>query len=137
MFTDAVDASSAAAVLERLQEPSTAMMRVTQIRALGGAMARVPNEATAFAHRDRAFMINVAALFASPEERSQHEDWVTSLAAGLQRGPSGAYVGFLADDGQARIREAYPNGALGRLADIKRRHDPANLFRLNHNVAPD
>ncbi len=136
MLVDEVDASSVATVLERIREPSTAMMRVTQIRALGGAMARVPNDATAFAHRDRRFMINVASVFGSPDERPQHEGWVTSFATELQRGPAGAYVGFLGDDGQARIHEAYPGKAYDRLAQVKRRYDPGNVFRLNHNVAP-
>jgi FAD/FMN-containing dehydrogenase len=136
MFVDDVDASSVATVLERLQEPTTAMMRVTQLRALGGAMTRVPNDATAFAHRDRRFMINVAALVASPDELPANEEWVTSLGAELQRGPDGAYVGFLGHDGQARIQEAYPHGAYDRLAEIKRRHDPENVFKLNHNIDP-
>jgi FAD/FMN-containing dehydrogenase len=136
MFVDEVDASSVGTILERLEEPSTAMMGVTQIRLLGGAMARVPNDATAFAHRDRRFMVNVARVFASPHERPQHEDWASSFGAELQRGPSGAYVGFLGDDGQARIREAYPHGAYDRLVEVKRRYDPDNLFRLNHNVDP-
>jgi FAD/FMN-containing dehydrogenase len=136
MFVDEVDASSVGTILERLQEPSTAMMGVTQIRLLGGAMARVPNDATAFAHRDRRFMVNVARVFASSQERPEHEDWVSSFGAELQRGPSGAYVGFLGDDGPARIREAYPHGAYDRLVEVKRRYDPDNLFRLNHNVDP-
>jgi FAD/FMN-containing dehydrogenase len=134
MFVDEVDSASIAALVERLQEPSTAMMRATQIRALGGAMARVPNDATAFAHRDRRFMLNVAAMVTSPEQLPEHEEWVDSLASDIQRGPTGAYVGFLGDDGQAHIRDAYPHGAYGRLAEIKRRYDPDNLFRLNHNV---
>jgi FAD/FMN-containing dehydrogenase len=135
-FADDVDASSVRTILERLGEPSSAMMRVTQIRALGGSMARVPNDATAFGHRDRRFMVNVAALFGSPQERPEHEGWVTSFAEETQRGPSGAYVGFLGDDGAARIREAYPPETFERLAAVKGRYDPDNVFRLNHNVRP-
>jgi FAD/FMN-containing dehydrogenase len=135
MFVDNVDAGSVATLIERLLEPSTAMMRATQIRALGGAMARVPNDATAFAHRDRRFMVNVAAMVTSPDQLPAQEEWVTSLAAGLERGPAGAYVGFLGSEGPDHIREAYPGGTYERLAEIKRRYDPTNLFRLNHNVA--
>ncbi len=135
MFVDDVDAASVASLLGRLQEPSTAMMRATQIRALGGAMARVPKDATAFAHRDRRFMVNIASMVTSPDQLPAHEQWVNSLAAELQRGATGAYIGFLGDDGQAHIRDAYPHGAYDRLAEIKRRYDPTNLFRLNHNVA--
>jgi FAD/FMN-containing dehydrogenase len=49
---------------------------------------------------------------------------------------SGAYVGFLGDEGEARIREAYPATTLDRLTEIKRRYDPENLFRLNQNIPP-
>ena len=49
-------------------------------------------------------------------------------------GGDGAYVDFLGDDGQARIREAYPGATCERLVAVKQRYDPTNLFRLNHNV---
>ncbi len=135
MFVDEVDRAGIRAILEQL-ERSTAMMRAVQLRVLGGAMARVPNEATAFAHRDRKLMVNVAAIYANPEERDTHEGWVRSLASALQRGEQGAYVGFLGDEGEARVREAYPGATWDRLAEIKRRYDPENLFRLNQNVPP-
>jgi FAD/FMN-containing dehydrogenase len=136
MFVDGVDRAATETIVDRLQA-SSAPLRVAQIRVLGGAMARVPNEATAFAHRDRRVMINVAALFEQPEERALHEAWVSEFAAALQRGPAGAYVNFLGDEGDARIREAYPGSTLARLQDVKARYDPANLFRLNQNVRPE
>lgn len=135
MFVDAVDRASAETIVERL-EASSASMRVAQLRPLGGAMARVPNDATAFAHRERRLMVNVAALYESPDEREQHEGWVAGFADGLQRGPVGAYVGFLGDEGDARIHDAYPSRTWDRLAEIKARYDPTNLFRLNQNVPP-
>ena len=67
MFVDAVDATAVETIVDRL-ESSDAPMRVTQLRVLGGAMARVPNDATAFAHRDRRLMVTVAALYERPEE---------------------------------------------------------------------
>jgi hypothetical protein len=48
----------------------------------------------------------------------------------------GAYVNFLDDEGEERIRFAYGEEHFDRLAEVKRRYDPANLFRLNQNVAP-
>jgi FAD/FMN-containing dehydrogenase len=136
MFVDGVDRAATETIVDRL-EASSAPLRVAQIRVLGGAMAHVPNQATAFAHRDRRVMINVAALFEQPEERALHEAWVSEFAAALQRGPAGAYVNFLGDEGDARIREAYPGSTLARLQDVKARYDPANLFRLNQNVRPE
>jgi len=122
-------------MLERL-ETSTAMMRAVQIRVLGGAMARVPADATAFAHRDRRFMVNVAAMYERLEEHEAYAPWVADLAAQLQRGPMGAYVGFLGDEGAARVHDAYPKPTWDRLAEVKARYDPRNLFRLNQNVRP-
>ncbi len=99
-------------------------------------MARVPAEATAFAHRSSRIMVNVAALYERPDEIAAREAWVNDLAAALRRGDSGAYAGFLADEGEARIREAYPGTTFERLAAIKRRYDSTNLFRLNQNIPP-
>ena len=81
-------------------------------------------------------MVNVGALYERPDEAALHEAWVTNFAAALRQGEPGAYVGFLGNDGQARIREAYPGPTWDRLAAIKRRYDPTNLFRLNQNIAP-
>ena len=135
MFVDEIDRSGIETMLERL-ETSTAMMRAVQIRVLGGAMARIPDDATAFAHRDRRFMVNVAALYERPEEHDVYAPWVADLAAQLQRGPVAAYVGFLGDEGEARVYDAYPKPTWDRLAEVKARYDPANLFRLNQNVQP-
>jgi FAD/FMN-containing dehydrogenase len=135
MFIDEVDQSTAELMAEHLRA-SNAQMAVTQIRVLGGAMARVPAEATAFAHRGRRIMVNVAALYGRPEDAPAHEAWVTNYAAALRKGETGAYVNFLGDEGEARVREAYPGSTWERLMAIKRRYDPTNLFRLNQNVPP-
>ena len=135
MFVDEVDRGGAEAIVEQLGA-SSAPMRVTQLRALGGAMARVPNDATAFGHRERRIMINVAALYTDPAEVPTHQAWVDGLASALQRGPVGAYVNFLGDEGEARVHDAYPDATWARLADVKRRYDPTNLFRGNQNVPP-
>jgi FAD/FMN-containing dehydrogenase len=135
MFIDAVDTASAATVLEHLQA-STAQLRAVQLRVLGGAIGRVPNDATAYAHRDRRIMANVAALYEDPGERSQHEAWVSSLGDAIQRGPEAAYVNFLTGEGPAHVRRAYPGSTYDRLARIKATYDPTNLFRLNQNVPP-
>jgi FAD/FMN-containing dehydrogenase len=135
-FADEVDTSAAEAIVEQLQA-STAQMAVTQLRVLGGAMGRVPDEATAFAHRGRRIMVAVAALFERPEERPDHEAWVNGLAAALRNGDDGVYVNFLGDEGDARVREAYPGETWERLSAVKRRYDPGNLFRVNQNIPPD
>jgi len=115
---------------------STAQMAVTQIRVLGGAMARVPNDATAFAHRKRKIMAVVAAIYGNPSEKATHEAWANDFMAALRQDSKGAYVNFVGDEGEDRIREAYPNGTWDRLAAIKAKYDPTNLFRLNQNIQP-
>jgi len=134
LFLDDVTVDRAAYILDRIRE-STAMMSVVQLRVLGGAISRVPADATAYAHRDRRIMGNVAAVFGDPADVPLHEEWVVGLAAALQDGP-GAYVNFLNDDGAERIQEAYPGPTYERLRQVKRRYDPDNLFRLNSNIRP-
>ena len=82
-FTERVEARTAGSILAWL-ERSTAPTAVTQLRVLGGAMARVPADATAFAHRDRRIMANVVAMYARPEERPEHAAWVNGLVSELQ-----------------------------------------------------
>jgi hypothetical protein len=135
MLVDAVDRKATEAIVEHL-EASTAPMRVAQLRVLGGAMARVPAQATAFAHRASRFMVNVAAVYGRPEEKDEHRAWVGRFAAVLQDGDARAYVNFLGDEGQARVRQAYPGPTWERLAAVKARYDPTNLFHLNQNIPP-
>jgi hypothetical protein len=132
---EAFDRNVALSILEHL-EGSTALMAVTQLRALGGATARVPGDATAFAHRTRSIMANVAAVYDDPNQREEHEAWVADLSS-VVAGDPGAYVGFLGHDGPARIREAYPDHTWDRLIDVERRYDLDNLFRLNLNISPN
>jgi FAD/FMN-containing dehydrogenase len=135
MFVDTIGRPEAETILEHLGT-STAMMGVAQLRTLGGAMARVPVDATAFAHRQSKIMVNVAAVYERPDEIAVHGPWVEAFAAALHQGDDGAYVNFLGDEGDARIRSAYPGSTWDRLRQIKARYDPTNLFRLNQNIPP-
>jgi FAD/FMN-containing dehydrogenase len=133
ILVDSFVPGAAEAILERL-ETATAPMAAVQLRVLGGAMARVPDDATAFGHRGAKMMIHVAAMYADAEEAPEHDAWAAGLASELSDGTSAAYVGFLGDDGEEGLRRAYPPSTLERLAEVKRRYDPDNLFRLNLNV---
>ena len=136
MFTGGVRPWQAEAILERIGE-SSATMAACEIRVLGGAMARVPDDATAFAHRQSRVMINVAAIYDPvASERAEHAAWVAALAAELDDGHRGAYAGFLGDEGEERVRAAYPGATYERLAAVKAAYDPDNVFRLNQNVPP-
>ena len=135
LFVDSIDRGVAEMIVSQL-EASNASVRVAQLRVLGGAMARVPADATAFAHRASRIMVNVAAFYDGPEDRVVRENWVSNFAAALQQSDKGAYVNFLADEGGARVRAAYPGPTWDRLSAIKARYDPDNLFRLNQNIQP-
>jgi Berberine and berberine like len=135
MFVDTVDRPVADTVMEHLQA-SDAPVRAVELRVLGGAMARVPVDATAFAHRHSRIMANVAAFYDGPADRDRRQAWVDGLAAALHQGDDGAYVNFLGDEGPDRVRQAYPGRTWDRLVEVKRRWDPDNLFRLNQNIPP-
>jgi len=134
-FADALNPADAATILEQLPQ-STAMMKAVQLRVLGGALARVSNDATAFAHRDRRLFVNIAAMYMDPGEKDTHDAWVAGLADSLGKDEAGGYVGFLAEEDEATVRAAYQGPTWDRLRKLKRRYDPDNLFHLNHNIPP-
>jgi FAD/FMN-containing dehydrogenase len=135
LFVDEVDLAGAGAIIEHLHQTS-APIAVAQLRVLGGAMARIADDATAFAHRQRRVMVAVGVVYDDAGEGDMHRDWVTRLTAALARGEPGVYVGFLGNEGEQRVREAYPGSTWSRLAEVKAKYDPNNLFRLNQNVPP-
>ena len=135
MFVDSIDRKLAERIIDRLMA-STGTMAVAQLRVLGGAMARVPADATAFAHRKSRIMANLAALYESLEEKPTHEAWVTDFQGEMQQGDYGAYVNFLGDEGPERVRAAYPSRTWERLSAVKKRYDPDNVFHLNQNILP-
>ncbi|MFN8519111.1 MAG: FAD-binding oxidoreductase [Chloroflexota bacterium] len=134
MFLDRVDVADARLMLDRLAD-SDAPMRAVQLRVLGGAIARVPQGATAYAHRDRRMMA-VVVSFHGPDDRPLRVAWVTSLADALRQGAPGAYVNFLMDLGPDAVRDAYPGGTYERLQAVKAVWDPGNVFRGNQNIEP-
>jgi FAD/FMN-containing dehydrogenase len=135
LFLDRVDDETADTTVDWLTA-SDATMRVSQMRVLGGAMARVPVDATAFAHRQSRIMVVLAAFYDGAEDRARRERWVADFATAIEQDDRGAYVNFVADEGEARVRAAYPGATWDRLREIKRRYDPDNVFRRNQNVPP-
>ncbi|MEU8247699.1 FAD-binding oxidoreductase [Nonomuraea sp. NPDC048916] len=127
-FADELADAVAAAV-------GTIPMMLFELRALGGAMNRVPAGATAFAHRDSEIMLSTVVLGA-PED---HEPLLGDFEA-LWRmlGPhtAGAYGNFLTRITPDDLAATYPAETYERLAAVKRVYDPGNLFRLNANVRP-
>ncbi len=103
---------------------------------LGGAMARVPADATAYAHRDTEFLFNLHGRWETPAEDDAGRNWTRSLFAAAAPHSSGSvYVNFMTEEETDRVRSAFgPN--YDRLARAKRKYDPRNRFRLNQNIRP-
>jgi FAD/FMN-containing dehydrogenase len=135
MFLRRVDPATADTILDYLGS-SDAPMRVAQLRVLGGAAGRVASDATAYAHRGSRIMAVLAAFHDGPVNKAAREDWVARFGRALDQGDPGAYVNFLGNEGEGRIRAAYPGATWNRLAAVKARYDPDNLFRLNQNIPP-
>ena len=134
-FLDELDDDAVDAILTAMAAPSSPAAMV-QIRVLGGAMARVPNDATAFAHRDAKIMLIVMTPFEDPATEAKHVAWTVALHEQLGAHDTGVYSNFLESEGDERIRDAYPPATYDRLAEIKGRYDPTNLFQLNQNIRP-
>ncbi|MER5310195.1 FAD-binding oxidoreductase [Streptomyces sp. NPDC002773] len=136
LFIDRVDRATAETIVERVSG-SSALVAGAQLRVLGGAIARVPSDATAFAHRQSKIMAHLTAVYADLADAGLHEVWVEEFMAAVRQSDSGSYANFVVNAGPEDVREALYPGATGeRLAQIKAKYDPANLFRSNHNILP-
>jgi FAD/FMN-containing dehydrogenase len=107
------------------------------IHQLGGAMSRVPPDATAFGNRDAGFLTNYIGTWLDPAEDEANTSWVKAASEAMEPHGTGArYVNFLADEGEAGVRSAYETETFSRLQNLKSRYDPTNFFRLNQNIKP-
>jgi len=107
------------------------------IHQMGGAVSRVPADATAFGDRSAPFLLNIIASTFTSEGYLEAVQWAQDLYAGLE--PSltgGTYVNFLAAEGQERVKAAYGEETYARLRTVKDEFDPTNLFKLNQNIPP-
>ena len=104
---------------------------------MGGAVARVGEDDTAFGNRRATYAYNVNSMWTDPSADELHETMNRGFAAALTPlSTGGVYVNFLGNEGDARIRAAYGDAKYERLRRLKRRSDPENLFRLNQNIPP-
>jgi FAD/FMN-containing dehydrogenase len=103
----------------------------------GGAVGRVPDDATAFGHRHAAYDVVIIALWSEPAQTEPHIEWARGLWDALQPyAEDSVYVNYLGDEGDDRVRAAYGDDHFTRLAALKRTYDPDNVFRNNQNIAP-
>jgi hypothetical protein len=111
-------------------------MSQLHIQTVDGAPNRVAPEATAFGKRDAKYVVNIVGCWPEESADETHIAWVRETwksIAGVSSG--GAYPNFMDADEQMRVRPAYGNNFY-RLAEVKRKYDPQNIFRLNQNIQP-
>jgi FAD/FMN-containing dehydrogenase len=103
---------------------------------LGGAIGRVPDDATAFSGRGAGHTFNINATTESSEGFDEEREWSRGLWQALAPHHTSVYVNFLMEEGEDRIRQAYGADRYDRLKALKRKYDPDNFFRLNQNIPP-
>jgi FAD/FMN-containing dehydrogenase len=109
----------------------------TAIWQMGGAVNRVPEDATAFNGRSAGFTFNLSGNTETADGFDAERQWTRDYWDALAPYHTSVYVNFLMDEGEQRIREAYGKDKYDRLKALKRRYDPGNFFRLNQNIRPD
>ena len=128
---DAIDALLASAAPEDGE-----IVPAIGLQAYGGAIADVPDSATAFSHRATAFEFVASTRWADPAEDERRMRTARRCAAALDPFASGVYVNALSDDGAVGVRRAYPPDKLARLQRLKDVWDPDNVFHRNANIPP-
>jgi hypothetical protein len=116
----------------------TSPLSAIPIFCLGGAVARVPEESTAFPYRDASHDLNIVASWLPEEagDANRHIEWVRGLFSALEPHSRGVYVNFTSDDASERVRQAYTSQQWTRLTALKAKYDPTNFFRMNANIPP-
>jgi hypothetical protein len=121
-----------ARIVETAPSPSCQIL----ITHMEGAVARVAEDATAFWYRSAPYYLEVIAKWYDPEDDERHAAWADAAWEMLKPVSSGAaYINFLDEAPAAEVKAAY-GGNLRRLVELKRRYDPDNVFRVNHNIDP-
>lgn len=103
----------------------------------GGAMDRVPADATAFGHRNWPFNFLVTSIWTDPADSEANTRWTRDFCEAMQPFFADAvYVNYLGESGEQGVRAAYGAAKYERLAALKKKYDPSNLFRVNQNIKP-
>jgi FAD/FMN-containing dehydrogenase len=116
---------------------ATSMFSQCGLFVKGGAMARVPDDATAARGRSSAFDLNIVGQWPAIDPQAQaHIAWVRDTYAAMAPFGTGTYVNFLSDEGAQGLEAAYGVSTLKRLVALKNQFDPTNVFRFNANIPP-
>ena len=135
MYLQSLEDDAIATIVSHMEEAAP-FANFVQLRVLGGKMARVPAEATAFGHRDKPFMFSIIAEWEDATQDLGHRAWTLRFYEALRPHAAGVYVNFVQNEGEARVRDAYKPATYERLAAVKATYDPTNLLRHNQNIKP-
>lgn len=135
MFMDTLNDEAIDTIMRQMNSISSPFGLI-QLRVLGGAVARVSTDATAFAHREQGIFLAAINVWMDPAESSIHRAWVDRFYQDMRPYAHGVYVNFLGDEGEDRIRDAYPPATYARLVALKNKYDPTNFFNRNQNIKP-
>jgi hypothetical protein len=117
----------------RIASPTT----VFSIFQLGGAVARVKEDESAFTGRDAGHVVNIIGITTTGEGFDAEREWARGLWSALEPHHQNVYVNFLMEEGEDRVRASYGPEKYDRLKALKRKWDPENVFRLNQNISPN
>jgi FAD/FMN-containing dehydrogenase len=135
LLTD-LPAATVDILLDRLEAAPSPLCGFGMIT-MGGAVARIPEEATAFSGRSANWWLTTEALWHDPEDDEAHFAWGRQSLAQLRPVAAATnYVNDLGEPGEHDLRDVYGAARYQRLVDLKRAWDPDNVFRLNQNIAP-
>ncbi|GAB3411621.1 FAD-binding oxidoreductase [Flindersiella endophytica] len=135
-FRDLPDAAIEAFVLRGTPDGRGTGLPNASLQVYGGAIADVPDDATAFSHRDTFVEFVSASKWTDPAEDDLRIAAARQYGTSLAPYASGAYVNALTDEGAGGVRRAYSPEKLAKLAALKATWDPGNVFHLNHNIVP-
>ena len=135
LFLESLDDARIEVIERRLME-ADAPDAVVQLRVLGGEMARVPGDDAAFGWRDQPVLLWLSVWDTEIGRAAANEAWNAAFHAELSASGAANYVNFMGAEDADAVRTAYPAPSYARLRELKRRYDPDNVFRANHNVAP-
>jgi FAD/FMN-containing dehydrogenase len=132
----AVEAFLSRGIRPGAPEPDPATLPNAGFQAYGGAIADVGENESAFGHRDTLVEFGCGITWTNPADDDARMAAARAWGAVMEPFANGMYVNTITDEGQAGVRRAYPPEKFARLAQLKRRVDPDNLFHLNQNIAP-
>jgi FAD/FMN-containing dehydrogenase len=119
-------------------ERGTSLRPIVSLERFGGAVARVPADATAYGHRDAEYDVVIATQWTDDAEEARQIGWARSFWEAMRpHSTDSVYVNYLGEEGDDRVRSAYGRAHHARLVELKRRYDPGNVFRSNQNISPD